>query len=478
VLFNSLTFLFLFLPLCFAGYYLVPHAYKNAVLLVFSLVFFAWGGVHYTLLLLGSMALNYTGGLLIAAAKFPARSKIFLTLTVVLNLVLLGWFKYAGFLTLNLNHLLRMTSWEQLSVPGVVLPVGISFYTFHGISYVVDVFRAVTPVQKNPVRMALYISLFPQLIAGPIIRYSQIAGQLNLRRFSYSLFSKGLQRFLIGLGKKVIIANNLALATDTLWGVEFSDMSCSTAWLGIICYTLQIYTDFSAYSDMAIGLAALFGFTFPENFDYPYTARGMKDFWTRWHISLSSWFRDYVYIPLGGNRNGTLNTYRNLFIVFMLTGFWHGSSWNFLFWGLFHGVFLMLERGKPGVWLQRFPVWMMHLYTLLIIMLSWVPFRAPDMESAFRFYRRLFDFSSFTTHKYNEYIQASLMNRELLLVLLLAILGSMGVFRRVALRVQNLQGVAIWVADGVKLAGLMLIFWWSVALIMAGSYSPFIYFRF
>jgi len=478
MLFNSLTFLFLFLPLCLLAYYLVPQRFNNAVLLCFSLVFFAWGGVGYTLLLLASIALNYGGALLIHAGKDERMRKYFLVLTLILNLGLLVWFKYAGFLVLNMNALLATAGFSALNVPQIALPVGISFYTFHGISYVCDVYRKLTPVQKSPVRMALYISLFPQLIAGPIIRYRQIAEQLERRRRSYDLWVSGLQRFLIGLGKKVIIANNLALAADTLWGVEFGDMSCGTAWLAIICYTLQIYTDFSAYSDMAIGLAALFGFEFPENFNFPYTSVGMKDFWSRWHISLSTWFRDYVYIPLGGNRSGVGKTYRNLLLVFILTGFWHGSSWNFLFWGLFHGVFLMLERGKVGNLLQRLPLWLRHAYTLIIIILSWVPFRAPDIQSTLHFYRRLFDFTPFQAHKYNEYLQASLMNRELLLVLLLAILGSAGFFRFAFRHLERLGGMAATAFQSFSLAGYLLMFWWSVALIMAGTYSPFIYFRF
>ncbi|MBU6325049.1 MAG: MBOAT family protein [Bacteroidetes bacterium] len=478
MLFNSLSFLFLFLPLCLLCYYGSPHRYRNTILLLFSLVFFAWGGVSYTWLLFGSMALNYGGALMIHSAKTTQSRKAFLIGALGLNLCLLVWFKYAGFLAINLNDLISIAGLNTIPVPQIALPIGISFYTFHGISYIVDVYRHVTPVQKSPVRMALYISLFPQLIAGPIVRYSQIAGQLSLRKFSYSLFNKGLQRFLIGLGKKVIVANNLALAADTLWGVEFSDMSCSTAWLGIICYTLQIYTDFSAYSDMAIGLAALFGFEFPENFNLPYTARSMKDFWSRWHISLSSWFRDYVYIPLGGNREGIGKTYRNLLLVFILTGFWHGSSWNFLFWGLFHGVFLMLERGRFGRFLERIPSWLRHAYTLLIILLSWVPFRAPDLHAAFRYYGRLFDFTPFTAHKYNEYIQASLMNRELLLVLFLAVLGSAGFFAFAARKLELMKGIAANSWQLLALAGYLLIFWWSVALILAGSYSPFIYFRF
>ncbi|MEY3983343.1 MAG: hypothetical protein RL160_900 [Bacteroidota bacterium] len=478
MLFNSLTFLFLFLPLCLLAYYLLPSAARNAMLLLFSLVFFAWGGVDYTLLLLASMALNYFGALAVSRTSEAQKRRHILGIFIAMNLLLLVWFKYAGFLMLNLNSLLAAGGFKAFELPEIALPVGISFYTFHGISYVVDVYRNVTPVQRNPVRMALYISLFPQLIAGPIIRYRQIAAQLEQRSFDARRFNDGLERFLIGLGKKVLVANNLALAADTFWGVEFADMSNATAWLGIFCYTLQIYTDFSAYSDMAIGLAAMFGFVFPENFNLPYTAQNMKDFWSRWHISLSTWFRDYVYIPLGGNRLGVWNMYRNLLLVFLLTGFWHGASWNFIFWGLFHGAFLLLERGRFGTWLARLPRVFRHLYTLFVVMMSWVPFRAADLEATMQYYGRLFDFTPFTAHKYNEYIQASLLNTELLLVLLVAVLGSAGFFAFLARQTDRLKGAAAPSWKLISVAGYLLIFWWSVALITAGSYSPFIYFRF
>lgn len=477
MLFNSLVFLFVFLPLCLLAYYLVPRVLRNAVLLLFSLVFFAWGGVQYTLLLLLSMALNYFTALGIDKAGPSMRRRVLIA-GIALNLGLLVWFKYAGFIGENLNILLESGGSAPLKLQAIALPVGISFYTFHGLSYITDVYRRSTPVQRNPVDMALYISLFPQLIAGPIIRYNQIAEQLGRRGFDYGKVVAGLERFIIGLAKKVLVANNLALAADTLWGVQFSDMSQSTAWLAVICYTLQIYTDFSAYSDMAIGLAALFGFTFPENFNFPYTARSMKDFWARWHISLSTWFRDYVYIPLGGNRGGVWKTYRNLFAVFLLTGFWHGASWNFIFWGLFHGIFLAIERIWP-MWGERW--WsriIAHCYTVVVFTMSWVPFRAENLSDTWDMYRRLFDFSAFTAHKYNAYIQASLLNRELLLVLFVAVLGAAGFWRWLGKRLDNLDG---WVARAWDLASLFLllfIFWLCCMQIVAGSYSPFIYFRF
>jgi alginate O-acetyltransferase complex protein AlgI len=477
MLFNSLVFLFIFLPLCLISYYLLPRALRNGVLLLFSLVFFAWGGVAYTLLLLVSMAINYFTALGIEAAVNRWRRRV-LVVGIALNLGLLIWFKYAGFLGDNLNHILQLSGSNPLDVKQIALPVGISFYTFHGLSYITDVYRRSTPIQRNPVDMALYISLFPQLIAGPIIRYNQIAEQLGKRRFDYDKVVAGLQRFIIGLAKKVLVANNLALAADTLWGVQFNDMSQSTAWLAVICYTLQIYTDFSAYSDMAIGLAALFGFVFPENFNYPYIARNMKDFWSRWHISLSTWFRDYVYIPLGGNRGGVWQTYRNLFAVFLLTGFWHGASWNFVFWGLFHGVFLTLERIWPVKGERLVNRIFAHLYTALVFTMSWVPFRAETLSDTWAMYRRLFDFSVFNTHKYNDYIQASLFNRELLMVLLIAVLGAAGFWRWSGNRMEKLRGWRAGVWDIASLAFFTAIFWLCCMQIVAGSYSPFIYFRF
>lgn len=477
MLFNSLVFLFVFLPLCLLAYYLVPRVLRNAVLLLFSLVFFAWGGVAYTLLLLLSMALNYFTALGIAYVRDAWRRRVLIA-GIALNLGLLVWFKYAGFLGENLNLLLQWSGRALFTIEALALPVGISFYTFHGLSYITDVYRRSTPVQRNPVDMALYISLFPQLIAGPIIRYNQIAEQLGQRRFDYGKVVAGLERFIIGLAKKVLVANNLALAADTLWGVQFSDMSQSTAWLAVICYTLQIYTDFSAYSDMAIGLAALFGFTFPENFNFPYTARSMKDFWARWHISLSTWFRDYVYIPLGGNRGTVWQTYRNLFAVFLLTGFWHGASWNFIFWGLFHGVFLTIERIWPIKGERWWSRMLAHLYTVFVFTMSWVPFRAETLGDTWAMYQRLFDFSAFTAHKYNDYIQASLFNRELLLVLLVAVLGAAGVWRWQGKRLEMLSGWSVRLWDMACLGFLIGIFWLCCMQIVAGSYSPFIYFRF
>jgi len=477
MLFNSLVFLFVFLPLCLIAYYLVPKVLRNAVLLLFSLVFFAWGGVTYTLLLLVSMAINYFTALGIESAGSQWRRRV-LVLGIALNLGLLIWFKYAGFLGDNLNFILQLSGSKPLDLKQIALPVGISFYTFHGLSYITDVYRRTTPIQRNPVDMALYISLFPQLIAGPIIRYNQIAEQLGKRSFDYAKVMAGLERFIIGLAKKVLVANNLALAADTLWGVQSGDMSQSTAWLAVICYTLQIYTDFSAYSDMAIGLAALFGFVFPENFNHPYTARNMKDFWSRWHISLSTWFRDYVYIPLGGNRGGVWQTYRNLFAVFLLTGFWHGASWNFVFWGLFHGVFLTIERIWPVKGERLVTRVFAHLYTALVFTMSWVPFRAETLSDTWSMYRRLFDFSAFNAHKYNDYIQASLFNRELLIVLVIAVLGAAGFWRWSGNRMEKLQGwkAAVW--DIASLVFFAAIFWLCCMQIVAGSYSPFIYFRF
>lgn len=477
MLFNSLVFLFVFLPLCLLAYYLVPRVLRNAVLLLFSLLFFAWGGVQYTLLLLVSMALNYAIALGIEAAPDRRRRSV-LVLGILLNLGLLIWFKYAGFFGENLLPLLQLAGASPLDLKTVALPVGISFYTFHGLSYITDVYRRSTPVQRNPVDMALYISLFPQLIAGPIIRYNQIAEQLGRRGFDYGKVVAGLERFIIGLAKKVLVANNLALAADTLWGVQFSDMSQSTAWLAVICYTLQIYTDFSAYSDMAIGLAALFGFAFPENFNFPYTARNMKDFWGRWHISLSTWFRDYVYIPLGGNRGSVWQTYRNLFAVFLLTGFWHGASWNFIFWGLFHGVFLTIERIRPIRGERLWSRILAHAYTILVFTLSWVPFRAENLADTWEMYRRLFDFTPFTAHKYNAYIQASLFNRELLLVVLISVLGAAGCWRMAGDRLNKTEGPAAVAWDFLRLFFLVVVFWLCCMQIVAGSYSPFIYFRF
>ncbi len=348
MLFSAATFLFLFLPVLLLLYFLCPRRLRNLLLLTASLLFYVWGEKTYVFVLLASIAVNYTLGLWLDGLRTARGRRLAIALAVFANLGLLATFKYAVFLLQNCNVALAALHLAPLPVPNIHLPLGISFFTFHALSYVIDVYRGEVRALKDPIAFALYISFFPQSIAGPIVRYSDLATQLVRRRFFRAGFAEGVRRFIFGLSKKMLIANTLALPADAIFGLPPEGLSAGLAWLGITCYTLQIYFDFSGYSDMAIGLARMFGFDFKENFNYPYVSRSVTEFWRRWHMSLSSWFRDYLYIPLGGNRRGTIHTYFNLLAVFFLCGLWHGASWAFVGWGLYHGGFLVLERTRPG----------------------------------------------------------------------------------------------------------------------------------
>lgn len=358
-----------------------------------SLIFYAWGEGYLVLLMVISILVNYVAGLAIDEChkKSKTVAKILLGISVALNLVLLIYYKYFNFIVENLQAFGLEINLENEPIH---LPIGISFFTFQSISYLVDVFRNETEVQKNPLNLGLYISLFPQLVAGPIVRYHDIARQIAERKINNKKFTSGTARFIRGLGKKVIIGNSLALIADETFAIPAAELPSMVAWLGIICYSLQIYFDFSGYSDMAIGLGKMLGFNFLENFNYPYISKSIQEFWRRWHISLSSWFRDYLYIPLGGNRGGTFFIYRNLFIVFFVTGLWHGASWNFVVWGLFHGAFLVLERVGLKDFLNRTPSFIQHAYLILVVIIGWVFFRSPDLSYAFSFLQSMIGLNS------------------------------------------------------------------------------------
>ncbi|MGL4821319.1 MAG: MBOAT family O-acyltransferase, partial [Bacilli bacterium] len=389
MVFSNLVFLFLFLPIVLLVYYVGPKAFRNYWLLLVSLFFYAWGEPLYITIMLGSVLINYFFGILTEKyLDHEVYSRRIIALTVIVNIGLLGVFKYASFFVDSTNDLFGL----NFQVPIIDLPIGISFFTFHSISYVVDVYRRKSKAQRNLFDLALYISLFPQLVAGPIVRYNFIAHELHDREHSYEKFASGTQRFLAGLIKKIIIANPLGQVADELFAVSAGDMSSATAWIAILAYTLQIYFDFSGYSDMAIGLAKMFGFTFPENFNYPYIASSITDFWRRWHISLSTWFRDYVYIPLGGNRVAPWKVYRNLFIVWTLTGFWHGASWTFMAWGFYYGFIIAIERAFLSKYIEKSPFILRHIYVLLLVMIGWVFFRADSFSYSTEFIGVLFGF--------------------------------------------------------------------------------------
>jgi alginate O-acetyltransferase complex protein AlgI len=466
MVFSSTIFLFLFLPLALLGYFILPKALRNLFLLLISLLFYAWGEGNQVLLMITSILVNYVGGFLIGRfRRKDGLARLFLALSVTVNLSFLLYYKYFNFFIDNI-HRFGFSFFTKHE--GLILPIGISFYTFHGISYLVDVYRKDAYEQKEPIRLGLYIAFFPQLIAGPIIRYHDIAEQLSNRKVTPKLFTEGIIRFIRGLAKKLIIANTVALIADETFALPPQDIPASIAWLGIICYTLQIYFDFSGYSDMAIGLAKMFGFNFRENFNYPYISQSIQEFWRRWHISLSSWFRDYLYIPLGGNRKGKFRTYLNLLIVFFITGLWHGASLNFIFWGLFHGLFLILERSKL-INTDRFPAIFRHLYALVVVIIGWVFFRADNLHAAIGFLKSMAGLQTGTNYTPLIYITNYSM-----FVLGLAVLFSTPIRKLIADKVESLQQLALVSRYGFYTVLFVL----SILELAQSSYNPFIYYRF
>jgi alginate O-acetyltransferase complex protein AlgI len=482
MLFSSLLFLYCFLPISLLGYYLINVNYRNYWLLLVSLIFFAWGGVSFTAILIGSIILNYFIGLKVQKHLGTRRGYWWLFTGVSANLVLLGIFKYANFVISNINSLLGSFSIPLIPDTHIVLPIGISFYTFHSLSYLVDIYRRKTTAQRNIFDLSLYIGMFSQLIAGPIIRYSDVWQQLRGRTHNWVKFSYGIERFLIGLGKKVLLANTFAKVADAMFTSNVADLNALTAWLGIICYALQIYCDFSGYSDMAIGLGRMFGFEFLENFNFPYIARSVKEFWRRWHISLSSFFRDYVYIPLGGSRVKVSRTYLNLLIVFFLTGFWHGASWSFVVWGLFHGFFMVVERLGFEKVLEKTWKPLANLYTLLVVIFAWVLFRADTLDHALNYWQAMFDFkaSGMQTALFFSY-----MNQELYVAFAVAFAGSFGLFEFLRKRIEPFftSEKAVSRMLAYSFHSISVVFYAAVLVtsslyLIAGSYNPFIYYRF
>ena len=483
MVFSSPLFLFLFLPLVLAGYWLVPGIRgRNLWLLLASLAFYAWGEVAFILLLLASTTVNYGLGWWVDREQAPARRKLAVAVAVAINLGLLAFFKYADFVVGMLNSLLAWLGLAPLQAPHVPMPIGISFFTFHALSYVIDVYRRKWTAARDPRDVALYIFFFPQLVAGPILRWNAIAPQLVRRSASPDQFAEGIRRFAGGLAKKVLIANAVAVPADQIFALAPGELSASVAWFGIVCYSLQIYFDFSGYSDMAVGLGKMFGFEFIENFDFPYIAQSMRDFWRRWHISLSTWFRDYLYIPMGGNRGSELRTGFNLLTVFFLCGLWHGASWTFVAWGLYHGVFLVLERTDFGAWLERLPRVIRHSYAILIFMLGWVLFRADSFSNAWTYFGALFGLAPDGAAQ----PLARYASREAISAVAAGVLFSGPLWGWLEERWNRLGrdrsgGVTTALeAAGVALEiGLvLLLFIVCAAWLAGGTYNPFIYFRF
>ncbi len=472
MVFSSTVFLFIFLPLVLILNFLLKQEYRNFFLLLASLGFYAWGEGILVVLMLFSISINFISG--IGIAYFRARSlsysKSVLGIAVAINLGLLFYYKYANFIVDTLKEIGLYLEYDHESI---MLPIGISFFSFQGISYLVDVYRKETEAQHNLFHLGLYISFFPQLIAGPIVRYHDIAQEIKQRIIDVPLFTEGVIRFVRGLAKKVVIANIAALIADQVFSLPGNEISVVSAWLGVFCYTVQIYFDFSGYSDMAIGLGKMLGFNFKENFNYPYISRSIQEFWRRWHISLSTWFRDYLYIPLGGNRKGRGRTYFNLIFVFFVTGLWHGASWNFIFWGLFHGLFLILERSK-FLDTQKWPVVLQHIYVMLVVIIGWVFFRAETMKGAFSYLRSMAGLTGGDNTTALIYV-----NAYSLTILVLAVIFSIPVRRFANDYIKKSSSVVLR-----KVYGTGIYFFYIALLALTlielaqSSYNPFIYFRF
>ena len=461
MVFSTPVFLFLFLPIVLVLNYAIPKKYiaaKNAVLLAASLFFYAWGEPKNVLLMILSIAFNYVCGLLLG--KYDAdekKRKIILWVSVVFNLGLLFFFKYFNFVTGGI-------------FPEIALPIGISFFTFQIMSYTIDVYRRSVEPQKNLVKLALYISLFPQLIAGPIVRYIDVEKQLTYRECTAEKTSRGMIRFCMGLAKKIVLSNSTAAVCDTIFD-SANGIPAFTAWVGVICYALQIYFDFSGYSDMAIGMGHMLGFDFLENFNYPYVSTSVQEFWRRWHISLSSWFRDYLYIPLGGNRRGKVRTYINLVIVFACTGLWHGASFSFIVWGLWHGLFLVIERLGFKKILDKLPKFVGWLYTMLVVLVGWVFFRAETLADAMEYLKCMFTFGGGITNGMAQFDNLSFF------ITVAAIILCVPVYPFIKSKIEKTEcGKKVsFIIEAVLAAALLVL---SVIFLTGSGYNPFIYFRF
>ncbi len=472
MLFSSTFFIFGFLPILLLCYFIINNrTYRNSVLLIFSLIFYAWGEPVYVVLMLFSIINDYLHSLYIEKSfkqKKFLRAKILLASSIIVNLGLLFFFKYSNFLIININRLFNLTI-SQLSLS---LPIGISFYTFQTMSYTIDVYRQKIKAQKNILTLGTYVALFPQLVAGPIVRYSTIEKELTNRKETLENFTQGLTRFIFGLGKKILIANQMAIVADKVYNSVLTGTGSSLLWLAALAYTFQIYFDFSGYSDMAIGLGKMFGFNFLENFNYPYTADSITDFWRKWHISLSTWFRDYVYIPLGGNRVNKIKWYRNIFIVWFLTGLWHGAAYNFILWGLYFGVLLIFEKRfiiKKGKVKIKFK-FLYRLVSLLLIVFGWVIFRVEGLKNIINVIKKMIIYTPSTTITNLNYDQDFLFA---LFFFVPAIILSMPVYKLLLNKIGNDNYQKI-IEVGLALIILVL----SIILLASSSYNPFIYFRF
>ena len=469
MLFSSTTFIFMFLPILLILYFLIKNIkYKNIILLIFSLIFYSWGEPKYIILMILTVLVAYLFGLLIDKyRKNKKKSKLFLIVSIILILLNLFIFKYLDFSIGIVNSIFK----SNIGLTNLVLPIGISFYTFQILSYVIDLYRGKVGVQKNYFRLLLYVSFFPQLIAGPIVRYETVEKEISDRTVTLDSFIKGFKRFILGLAKKVIIANNVAYFCDFVYS-NYSNYGSGILWVAAICYTLQIYFDFSGYSDMAIGLGKMFGFNFLENFNYPYISTSITDFWRRWHISLSSFFRDYVYIPLGGNRVSKIKFIRNIFIVWLLTGIWHGASYNFILWGLYYAILLLIEKLFTGKYIEKMPKIFKIIYSLFFIIIGWVIFRIENISDLGQVLQNMF---SFAVSDWSALFKSNMLLIPCLPYIIAGIIFSLPIDKWFSEKVDKSNGIILTLIEDFILG---LLFGYSIMLLVSSSYNPFIYFRF
>lgn len=463
MIFSSIPFLFFFFPLFILLYFTLPFKYKNYILLLFSLIFYAWGEPIYILLMIFSSIVDFINGKNIEKYKDDNKKKnLYLIVSIIINISLLGFFKYADFFINTINNILHL----DIPLLNLGLPIGISFFTFQTMSYSIDVYRGDVKAEKDFLTFMTYVCMFPQLIAGPIVRYETVSSELHKRDINFKKFADGFTRFLRGLFKKVLIANNIGLLFTLITSTELNDISVMTGVLAIVSYAFQIYFDFSGYSDMAIGIGDMCGFTFLENFNYPYISKSITEFWRRWHISLSSWFKDYVYIPLGGSRVNVLKNIRNILVVWILTGFWHGASWNFIFWGLYYGILLLLEKFVLKKYIDKLPDFVKHTYTIILVFIGWMIFAFDDSKYLFGFIKALTS---------NKFIDSAFLYyfKNYFLILIIATVFSLPVYPKVKEKMNNTVLTAL-----LSISVYTILFIITLSYLVSDTYNPFLYFRF
>lgn len=469
MVFSSLTFMFVFLPIVLILYYIVPKKFKNLFILISGLIFYAWGEPVYVLIMIVSTLIDYTAGLLIYRFdKSKTIKRICLIVSLLMNLGLLGVFKYSGFIMQNIDIIFGTSLYDPNHA--LPLPIGISFFTFQSMSYTIDMYMGKIKVQKNPISFAAFVTLFPQIVAGPIVRYDDIARELDDRTVNLDCIYEGILKFITGVGKKVLIANNIGMLWTSVKGLETSELSVLTAWLGILAFTLQIYFDFSGYSDMAIGLGKMMGFNFPQNFNYPYQSKSISEFWRRWHITLGAWFKSYVYFPLGGSRKGKGRTVFNLAVVWLLTGIWHGASWNFILWGVLYGLVIIIEKLFLGKVLEKIPDFFSWLYTIILVILGWVLFDTADIPTALGYMGAMFGGGGTLVDNTAMYY---LINYGVMFVI--GTFACTDIFSRAAEWLKEKMPLLVNYSTPIAKTAIMVL---STAYLADATYNPFLYFNF